>query len=105
MLADGLERGLDAVAEGRDRHFDLGATLLLLGCAIEQLVLALPLGDVVMRRHPAAAWDGPVGDRDQAPLDLDHVAERLVAADRSLDRGYVGVDIAHEVTAGAAGFE
>ena len=58
---------LDALAEGGDRLLDDGAALLLFLHRGAFAFGVAPFGDVLMRRHPAAARHRAVDDHDHAP--------------------------------------
>src|SRR5262249_50211181 len=102
VVAHGLEHGFDPAPERRDRRLDGGATLVLCDDAVALLVLAAPLGDVLVGRHPAAARDWAVRDRDHAAFDFDYVVEDAALGDAPLGGSDVVVDILRERAGHAA---
>jgi hypothetical protein len=93
-------------AEGGDCRVDHAAALLLL---LHKGALALgvaPLGDVLMRRHPAAARHRPVGDQDGAAVfGFAFFAARLAALHRGQKLGAIVLDVAREAALRGAVFE
>ena len=63
-----VQQVLDPLAEAGDRLLDGRAPLLLLLHRGALALGAAPLGDVLMRRHPAAVGHRPVDDQDDAPV-------------------------------------
>ena len=94
--ADDAQHALDALAERGERGLDGGAPGLLLLHRDALPVGLAPLGDVLVRRHPAAALERRVDDGDVAALVLAHVGDGLALGDAAQQVGDVLIGIAGE---------